>query len=103
MEDAGLASQVFAVLTVIMGLASFALVLALIEQVVLEVLESNVKRGSDVYEEGHVSTAGLPNFRNLSLGEVCHLPLPGPQCIRVAASWSQLKITVVHSCTAASC
>lgn len=32
-EDAGLASQVFAVLTVTLGLASFALVLALIEQV----------------------------------------------------------------------
>lgn len=32
-QDAGLASQVFAVLTVVLGLASFALVLALIEQV----------------------------------------------------------------------
>ena len=41
-----------------LGLASFALVLALIEQVVLEVLESNVRRGSRVYEAGHVSAVG---------------------------------------------
>ena len=37
------------------GLAAFALVLALVEQVVLEVLKNNVQRGSQVYEEGHVS------------------------------------------------
>ncbi|GAB4823066.1 hypothetical protein N2152v2_010112 [Parachlorella kessleri] len=57
-NEVGLPSQVFAVLTVVLGLASFALVLALIEQasapeVVLEVLESNVKRGSAVYEKDH--------------------------------------------------
>jgi hypothetical protein len=46
-------------MTVVLGLVSFALVLALVEQVVLEVLESNVKQGSQVYEEGHVS-AGAP-------------------------------------------
>lgn len=28
-------------------------------QVVLEVLESNVRRGSQVYEEGHVSPEGI--------------------------------------------
>ena len=54
-EEGGLASQLFSVLVAVLGLASFALVLALIEQVVLEVLESNVKRGSAVYEDGHVS------------------------------------------------
>ncbi|PRW57972.1 SAD1 UNC-84 domain 1- isoform A [Chlorella sorokiniana] len=75
-EDAGWPSQIFAIITAIFGLASFALVLALIEQVVLEVLEAslkrrtyaialkqtpvvlevleaNVKRGSPCYESGH--------------------------------------------------
>ncbi|KAL4432522.1 hypothetical protein ABPG77_000459, partial [Micractinium sp. CCAP 211/92] len=51
--QAGFPSQLFAVLTAVFGLASFALVLALIEQVVLEVLENNVKRGSQCYEQGH--------------------------------------------------
>jgi hypothetical protein len=37
------------------GLAAFAMVLALVEQVVLETLEANVKRGSKVFETGHVS------------------------------------------------
>jgi hypothetical protein len=37
------------------GLCAFALVLALVEQVVLEGMEANVKRGSRVYEAGHVS------------------------------------------------
>ncbi|KAI7839964.1 hypothetical protein COHA_006285 [Chlorella ohadii] len=52
-ENAGLASQLFAVVVAIFGFASFALVLALIEQVVLEVLDNNVKRGCAVYETGH--------------------------------------------------
>ena len=46
--------QVFGVLVATTGLASFALVLALVEQVVLEVIEDNVKRGSKVYQRGHV-------------------------------------------------
>lgn len=50
---AGWPSQLFAIITAVFGLASFALVLALIEQVVLEVLENNVKRGSMCYERGH--------------------------------------------------
>ena len=37
-ESSGLASQLFAVCTVVLGLASFALVLALIEQLVLEMV-----------------------------------------------------------------
>ncbi len=41
------------------GLASFALVLALVEQVVLEVIEDNVKRGSKVYQRGHVRLASM--------------------------------------------
>ncbi len=46
--------QAFSVMVAAMGLALFALVLALIEQVVLEVLDSNVRRGSVVYETGHL-------------------------------------------------
>jgi NADH:ubiquinone oxidoreductase subunit K len=57
--DSSLRQQVFAVFTAVIGLAAFALVLAVVEQVVLEGMEANVKRGSHVYESGHVST-----FRN---------------------------------------
>ncbi|KAI3425193.1 hypothetical protein D9Q98_008962 [Chlorella vulgaris] len=51
--DSSFIHQLFSVATVIGGLGSFALVLALVEQVVLEVLEVNVKVGSCVYEQGH--------------------------------------------------
>ncbi len=51
--------QVFGVAVASVGLASFALVLALVEQIVLEVIESNVKRGSSVYEAGHVGRLAL--------------------------------------------
>jgi hypothetical protein len=39
------------------GLAGFALALALVEQIVLETNLANVSRGSRVYESGHVSGA----------------------------------------------
>jgi len=47
------------VLVATTGLASFALVLALVEQVVLEVIEDNVKRGSKVYQRGHVRLVSM--------------------------------------------
>ena len=46
--------QVFAFAVGILGLSSFAIVLALVEQAVLEVLEANVRQGSNVIEEAHV-------------------------------------------------
>lgn len=49
-----LAEQFFAFAVGIFGLSSFAVVLALVEQAVLEVLESNVRQGSAVIETGHV-------------------------------------------------
>ena len=54
-EETGvaIAEQIFAVAIAVIGLASFALILALIEQVVLEVLEGNVRKGSAVMEDGH--------------------------------------------------
>ena len=52
-------AQVFGVLVATTGLASFALVLALVEQVVLEVIEDNVKRGSKVYQRDHVRACAL--------------------------------------------
>lgn len=58
--DSPLGQQVLAVGTAVVGLAVFAMVLALVEQVVLEALEANVKRGSKVFEAGHVSDAGAP-------------------------------------------
>lgn len=59
-HDAPLGQQVLSVGTAIIGLAAFAMVLALVEQVVLEGLEANVKRGSKVFESGHVSDTSKP-------------------------------------------
>lgn len=53
--ESPVSQQAFAVVTAMVGLCAFALVLALVEQVVLEGMEANVKRGSSVYESGHVS------------------------------------------------
>lgn len=47
-------TQVFVVSMGLFGLASFAVVLALVEQAVLEILEANVRQGSNVIEEDHV-------------------------------------------------
>lgn len=51
---ATLTAQLFGLATALVGLATFALVLALLQQVVLEVIDSNVARGSRVYESNHV-------------------------------------------------
>lgn len=61
--DAPLGQQVMSVGTAMVGLAAFAMVLALVEQVVLETLEANVKRGSKVFETGHVSGCSVPPHR----------------------------------------
>ena len=53
-EAASAIQQQFALVVAVIGLAAFALVLALIEQLVLSVLDDNVRRGSRVYERGHV-------------------------------------------------
>lgn len=52
---ANILQQLWSLMVAAIGLAAFALVLALVEQVVLEVLKNNVQRGSQVYETGHVS------------------------------------------------
>ena len=52
---ASILQQLWSLMVAAIGLAAFALVLALVEQVVLEVLKNNVQRGSQVYETGHVS------------------------------------------------
>ena len=57
---ASVLQQLWALMVAAVGLAAFALVLALVEQVVLEVLKNNVQRGSQVYEEGHVSHTFYP-------------------------------------------
>ena len=54
---ASVLQQLWSLTVAAVGLAAFALVLALVEQVVLEVLKNNVQRGSQVYETGHVSQA----------------------------------------------
>ena len=46
--------QVFVAAVGVFGLSSFAVVLALVEQAVLEILEANVRQGSPVIETGHV-------------------------------------------------
>ncbi|KAK9845991.1 hypothetical protein WJX81_007900 [Elliptochloris bilobata] len=77
-ESAGVAQQVFSVSVAIGGLAAFALVLALIEQVVLQVLDDNVKRGSRVFESNHVLILGwCDSQRDLEVvqkvvSQLCH-------------------------------
>lgn len=46
--------QMLSLTTAAGGLASFALLLAIMERVVLEAIEANVNAGSDVYEDGHL-------------------------------------------------
>ena len=53
-STANILQQLWSLMVAAIGLAAFALVLALVEQVVLEVLKNNVQRGSQVYETGHV-------------------------------------------------
>ena len=57
--DASLQQQLWSLAVAGIGLAAFALVLALVEQLVLDVLKNNVQRGSQVYEKGHVRAASL--------------------------------------------
>ncbi|KAL6749116.1 hypothetical protein V8C86DRAFT_3032280 [Haematococcus lacustris] len=57
-DSPSISHQAFSVLVAAIGLASFALVLALVEQVVLEVIEENVRRGTRVFEAGHVLVLG---------------------------------------------
>lgn len=59
-EATSFAQQSFAVSVAAIGLAAFALVLALVEQVVLQVVDENVARGSRVFETGHVSPLHAP-------------------------------------------
>lgn len=47
-------TQAFSLAIASAGLVSFALVLALVEQVVLENVEQNVKKGSPIITTGHV-------------------------------------------------
>lgn len=57
---ATLTAQLFGLATALVGLATFALVLALLQQVVLEVIDSNVAQGSRVYERDHVRRQTAP-------------------------------------------
>ncbi len=60
-EATSFAQQSFAVSVAAIGLAAFALVLALVEQVVLQVVDENVARGSRVFETGHVRVLCFPS------------------------------------------
>ncbi len=77
----GVAQQVFSIAMAITGLAAFAIVLALVEQLVLQILTENVSRGSQVYEEGHVlvlAWAETQRDREVIwkiLSQACHIPL----------------------------
>jgi hypothetical protein len=50
----------------LVGLAGFALALALVEQIVLETNLANVSRGSRVYEWGHVSGGNVGDTQGRS-------------------------------------
>lgn len=78
---APLGQQVLSVGTAMIGLAAFAMVLALVEQVVLEGLEANVKRGSKVFESGHVSVPGCwMHTKGVTAGVVLKPCLPLRSC-----------------------
>ena len=62
-EATSFQQQAFAVGVAAIGLAAFALVLALVEQVVLQVVDENVARGSRVFETGHVRFSLLHALR----------------------------------------
>ncbi|KAK9801967.1 hypothetical protein WJX73_003033 [Symbiochloris irregularis] len=57
-KAAPIADQTFSLAVAAIGLAAFALVLALVEQVVLEILQRRVSIGSPVYERGHIVILG---------------------------------------------
>ena len=46
--------QIYSILMGLLGVVGFALLLALTEQIILEVLESNVRQGTKVFERDHV-------------------------------------------------
>ena len=46
--------QVYSIAMGLLGVVGFALLLALTEQIILEVLESNVRQGTKVFERGHI-------------------------------------------------
>ncbi|KAK9843129.1 hypothetical protein WJX74_007389 [Apatococcus lobatus] len=56
--DATVAQRLFSTGVAIVGLIFFALILALTEQVILEVVDNKVKRGSPIYEKDHVLVLG---------------------------------------------
>jgi hypothetical protein len=68
-EATSFAQQAFAVSVAAIGLAAFALVLALVEQVVLQVVDENVARGSRVFETGHVRLSFLTFACTTLLGD----------------------------------
>ena len=85
---ASILQQLWSLMVAGIGLAAFALVLALVEQVVLEVLKNNVQRGSQVYETGHVS--GVQN-------SICRLP--GALSAAAVSHQPSVLICAVMLCT----
>ena len=79
--ESTLTSQLFAAGMVATGLASFALVLALVEQVVLEVIQNNVAKGSKVYDEGHVVLLAW-----------CQHAQGSEQCVRIMLQLAKLAM-----------
>lgn len=86
-SSANILQQLWSLMVAAIGLAAFALVLALVEQVVLEVLKNNVQRGSQVYENGHVRV-----LLSLALHIMCTLilTLPYMSCATTGATGLKL-------------
>lgn len=78
---AKVADQAFALAIAAAGLLCFALVLALFEQVVMEAVEDNVKKGSRIFTSGHV-TAPLSCFVSWLPGQSSYL---GNMSVRLSA------------------
>ena len=86
----------FGVAVATTGLATFALVLALLQQVVLEVIDENVKQGRRVYEEKHVRAK--PAHVRADPRSLWHIVQHGPVAARCHVRAVQLgpSVLVVH-------
>ena len=102
----GFAQQAFSIAMAITGLAAFAIVLALVEQLVLQILTENVSRGSQVYEEGHIlvlAWADTQRDREVIwkiLSQACHIPLIHGSSHRLCLAGS-LKCMSCEACNVA--
>lgn len=85
----------------LVGLAGFALALALVEQIVLETNLANVSRGSRVYEAGHVSACCLGRGYEAVAGWLVQQGTSGADCFGVEAA-GRVRTRIRQGCQLAA-